>query len=97
MVDIVIYEWDVEVNDENDEIAHHLFQTSYAACVAEAATHPNASIVIVRDAANGDRTWAYVTDGKLPERFEDAYQTPCTKVPARFHREVERYHAAVKR
>lgn len=43
--------------------------------------------------SNGDleRYWAYVKDGKLPEKFADAGGVPRVLIPARFHKELEQY------
>jgi len=90
------FEWDVETVDENDDIVDHDFRDSYAECMAIAAAEPpegcRFAIVLVRnsDHAFDGRAWAYLDGGKLPTHFEDAYQHPVAKVPAKFHREVER-------
>jgi len=51
-------------------------------------------LVLVRDRFDDRdlvcRSWAYVTDGKLPERFLDAYDNPVAKVPKRFIEEFNR-------
>lgn len=53
-------------------------------------------LVLVRDCFDLDdqmtcRSWAYVTDdGKLPERFLDAYDRPIAAIPKRFIEEFNR-------
>ena len=37
-----------------------------------------------------ETSWAYIEDGVLPERFEDALGRPGARVPVRFHAELKR-------
>lgn len=97
----VRYEWDVEtVTDrdsaehEKDEVLdHNHFDTFREASefvrVFKPADGERFDLVLVRDDDNG-RSWAYVTDGKLPEYFSDAYRDEVSKVPQRFHNEMTR-------
>lgn len=42
---------------------------------------------LMRDDDKG-RSWAYITNGKLPENFLDAYGRIVAKVPQRYHKEL---------
>ena len=93
VMNTVTYEWDVElVNEETDDVEDHMFQDSYAGCVAAVALGVapgrRAEIVLVRDSACGDRSWAYVVNGALPTHFRDSYDEKTARVPVRFHEEV---------
>jgi hypothetical protein len=92
------FEWLVEEIDEHGDIieVHHL--DSYAEARASAALVEGytTAIGLVRDRGNEldgllDRQWAYIEDGKLPERFSDSGGSEGPLVPARFHHELERY------
>lgn len=88
-----IYEWcyetivdgEVDGNDHEEKLSN--FQDN----------RKTDTLVLVRDvfAEDGnleDRLWAYVKDGKLPETFSDANQTPLGyNVPKRFHKELANY------
>lgn len=96
---MVRYEWVVEtlvpVNDEEIEIrdVNHWATYAEAEAFAEGLTHYD--IALVRDHWAGgylDRSWAYVLDGGLPERFEDGLRN--VAVPERFHQEVARFNHA---
>ena len=100
MTQRVCYEWDVETFigledlDTDDIIDHH-----HCSVAAEAismhrevvrAGEVQARICLIRDTLGvwntvEARTWAYVEDGVLPERFDDG-----TRVPKRFAKEWER-------
>lgn len=95
----VYYEWDVEEVDEHDDVQDHYHTDSYAsakaihAAVPGEGTNMTSRIVLIRDDDNtrtGQRAWAYLEDGKLPEYFEDAHGVEVAKVPKRFHEEVAR-------
>lgn len=92
---LIRYEWDIETW-EDDEILDHDHRDKLHDFGGEELTRAVAEdgyrLVLVRDVANkwGDhthRSWAYVTDGKLPDDFLDAYDRPVAKVPQRFHKE----------
>lgn len=87
------YEWDVEtVENEYGDVVDHDQQPSYKSCIDTVNRFPcevghHYDIVLVRDVFASDdlvdRSWAYMVNGKLPERFENG-----TQVPKRFHMEV---------
>ena len=94
----IIYEWDIETvqnyEDGNNDILEHNHCKSYAEAVLWKSRQPAAEgisyeIVLVRDDYDG-RSWAYVTDGALPEQACDAYDAPVGRVPRRFHDEVSK-------
>jgi len=83
------YEWDLETY-EGDDIIDHWFAEKLSNLPLPAATQV---LVLVRrvgypDEGVGDREWAYIQDGKLPEIFDGG-----TRVPQRFHREYEQWLA----
>lgn len=92
----VYYEWCVEVVDQYDDIVDCYHSDSLAQAMEWAADGDEEyqyQICLVRTEETfcGDRAWAYLTDdGRLPERFADAFGHDTTKVPQRFHRETER-------
>jgi len=45
---------------------------------------------VFRDFSLEDRTWAYVESGKLPQHFSDSSGREETKVPKRFHAELQK-------
>tara|TARA_R110000764_G_scaffold66556_1_gene138642 strand:- start:43 stop:426 length:384 start_codon:yes stop_codon:yes gene_type:complete len=57
-------------------------------------------LVLVRDVFRNfsleDRTWAYVEDNKLPENFKDSSGREETKVPKRFHAELQKVQERIK-
>ena len=91
----IVYEWCVEVVDQHGDIVDNYFAASLAQAIEWAGDDDGEyeyQICLVRteDTFNGDRAWAYLTDGRLPEYFADAFGHDTTKVPQRFHRETER-------
>ena len=90
----IVYEWCVEVVDQHGDIVDNYFADSLAQAIEWAGDDDEYEhqICLVRteDTFNGDRAWAYLTDGRLPEYFADAFGHDTTKVPQRFHRETER-------
>ena len=91
----IVYEWCVEVVDQHGDIVDNYFAASLAQAIEWAADGDGEyeyQICLVRteDTFNGDMAWAYLTDGRLPEYFADAFGHDTTKVPQRFHRETER-------
>ena len=99
------YEWDVEcyatcAHDEWDagDVIDHDHWDTYAEARAALAGAPVTAcvgyrLVLVRDDENG-RAWAYMDGNWLPESLDDALGDPVCMVPARFVREVARWHAA---
>lgn len=91
----VDYEWDIEAMDGEDIVDHfHSDALSYQADELRDALKAG-TLVLVRTVGNEDdgvtdRTWAYVKDNALPERFLNAYDIPCAKVPQKFHNELKR-------
>lgn len=98
----VYYEWDIEVvqdvetlDKESGEILEHMHQESYRQVLDFIHRNPpeegtRYDVVLVRDDDEG-RSWSYMgLDGKLDEFFYDAYLKKTSKVPKRFHVEVER-------
>ena len=58
-------------------------------------------LVLVRNKGNKhngvtDRTWAYVENRELPERFMNAFGHEETKVPQRFHKELDKLNKKIK-
>ena len=98
---MVLYEWDIEVvasqdseaNEEGEVLDHYHCDSYKEALLYVGTVSPppgcRFEIVLVRD-SDFYRSWAYVTDGKLAERFTDAEGDDCTAVPVRFIREVAR-------
>jgi hypothetical protein len=96
------YEWDCEEvaaidlpDKEKSEVIDHFHSETFVEALARSKTEPGENlewrIVLVRDnddAQKGQRSWAYLEDGVLPESFEDAFGQPTAKVPARFVSEV---------
>lgn len=91
----VDYEWDCEQLDKHGDIVDHNFATSYAEALAS-CDGESSKVLLVRTEGNDDdgvteRSWAYVENGRLPERFGDSWGRPTgAKVPKRFHVEVAR-------
>jgi len=102
----VFYEWDVEEvsQDEYEDVLDHDHQDHlsdfYVDRVTNALLRRNGfQLVLVRDRHDGfgdlvDRSWAYVEDMVLPERFDyaDGANTGA-KVPERFRNELARLKA----
>lgn len=86
----IIYEWSVEVEDENGDIVESEFATTLNSLLEY-----EGNIVLVRRVGSEedgevDRLWAYVEDGKLPEYFSDGSNVKIeVRVPKRFHKEYE--------
>ena len=90
---MIHYEWDYETIDEHGDIINHTHAAKLADYTKEDITP---SLVLIRDSGNEaeglqERTWAYVTNGVLPGYFQDAAGCNCSKVPAKFHKELELY------
>jgi hypothetical protein len=92
-------EWLVETVDQHGDIVEVAHANSYAKALSymavplEDGLHYEFGLVRDRYDRDGylDRTWAYAGVGRrLPERFSDAYGLPCTKVPAKYQREIDR-------
>jgi hypothetical protein len=92
---------------EEGDIVEHWFQDNFADCLKHVATQKlepgfKWEIVLVRntDATNAEepRTWAYLNDnGTLPEFFQGSGGDDQTRVPQRFHKEVEQSIANTSR
>lgn len=88
----VWYEWDLEYVDGDGNVEDHDFYDSAVEVVQAYRTaqlQSPVNIVLVRDTERGDRSWAYVKDGVLPEWFS-ADNREVYKVPQRFHKEWRR-------
>jgi hypothetical protein len=97
----VVYEWecesvaDIETEDlEEGDILDHAYGDSFADIQRWSQENPpppgeRHEIVLVRDDRYG-RSWAYLKDGKLPERFAGESSA---RVPKRFHNEVAKEFA----
>ena len=86
----VIYEWCVEVVNGYGDIVDNYFSDSLEEAL-EWVGDDETQICLVRTAGTGDRTWAYLTGGMLPDYFYDSNGHDTTRVPLRFHRETERH------
>lgn len=102
---MVSYEWDVEThiyyNESSDidsmDVLDHEFSESFEEASQKFCVQPeqypegvsSKHIVLVRD-DDFMRTWAYLDGNKLPEFFMDADGKNQTKVPKKFHKEVEK-------
>jgi hypothetical protein len=94
-------DWYEGCGDDPDivEVCHFdRFKEALAWAASEGGTdgpQPPCQIGLVRDRLDDegvvDRQWAYIEDGKLPERFSDSGGSEGPLVPARYHRELERY------
>lgn len=90
----VVYEWDIETIDENEDIMDHNHADKLD---RHDKLKENERLVLVRDEFSSydedleSRTWAYVENGKLPEYFKDSANIQTTKVPVRFHKELEKW------
>lgn len=86
----VHYEWIIEESDEHGDI----FDVRHYDAVPVALMQPNEELGLLRKEGNEDegitdRLVAYVKDGRLPEFFENAWQTETdVQVPKRFHAEL---------
>lgn len=97
----ITYEWDIEtVDGESGDILDHSHRDRLHEFGGEELTqainqdydekNQFTRLVLVRDDGLS-RSWAYVTlDGKLPEKFLDAYDITVAKVPKRFIEEFNR-------
>lgn len=81
-------EWLLEEMDGAEIIdVHHA--ESYAQAASWMDEGKTYRVGLVRDLPRlGGRSWAYVTDGKLPEYFTDAFDDQTAKVPAKYAREL---------
>lgn len=98
----VYYEWDIETydlsNPEEPEVYDHDFRDKLSELLYR-IVEPFLSamlegtgkyrLVLVRDDDEGNRSWAYVEAGNLPEWFKDAYDNETTKVPVRYRKEFD--------
>jgi hypothetical protein len=94
---MIRYEWTVEFL-EDDDIVDLYFGDTLKDVLRQAGDTPAGYIKhigVVRDRYDSAeslvcRSWAYVEDGKLPDRFTDACGREVAKVPARFHKEADK-------
>ena len=98
----VTYEWLVDFVDEDGDIIDVYHADTYAEALKwaqdsdflQSREFHHADIGLVRDVGNDlegitDRQWAYIEDGKLPERMDwGGGETGGAKVPQRFHKEL---------
>lgn len=91
----VRYEWDIETVDrESDDIIDHDHADTlndFSPVRFQCESHEFTRLVLVRDGGEPFRQWAYIEDGKLPDRFRDANEVERAKVPDKFHRELQRW------
>jgi hypothetical protein len=94
---MIRYEWTVELL-EGDDIVDAFYGDTLSEALRQAG-HTPAEFTqhsgVVRDRYDSAeslvcRSWAYVEDGKLPDRFTDACGREVAKVPARFHKEADK-------
>lgn len=90
----VYYEWVIEwIEPVWGDVIDLDHRDTYAEALAVAVACPIKEdeefiqIGLVRNDDHG-RTWAYISEGVLPEYFEDAYGERRTNVPKRYLKEV---------
>ncbi len=91
----VRYEWDMEESDRHGDVSDHHHSDKLKPLLSQYAGNPPREgftnvLVLVKDEFDefgdlGDRTWAYVTQGFLPDYFQNGMP-----VPQRFHKELQR-------
>jgi hypothetical protein len=84
-----MYEWHAEIWEGDGDDAEVIDRMTFDTYAAAQQFSPDAKVALVFDRfdkANGgyQRFWAYVTDGKMPTHFTDAYDERGPKVPAQF-------------
>ena len=89
----ISYEWDYETVDEHGDITEHNHRDKFKDFSPDDKTN---QLVLVRDEVDEfgsveDRSWAYVSNNKLPDYFKDANDRATSRVPLKFHKEFERY------
>lgn len=88
------YEWDIETWFDDDHFDDHDHRDRLSefepADLAEALCGGKKKLVLVRNSAEGDRSWAYVKNCTLPPMLADPYGNPCHKVPIAYIREFEK-------
>lgn len=92
------FEWVIETMDGPDDDADIVavnHETTYADAKSFAMGIEHVRIGLVRDAENKryggyDRSWAYIDEEGLPERFSDANGNDTVKVPAKYRKQYER-------
>ena len=92
----VHYEWDAETvsDDGYEDVLDHSHRDNAVDAIRDLEQGSNTRLVLVRDVYREheglvDRTWAYIEDDKLPERFSDAYGNEDALVPKRYHAELK--------
>lgn len=97
----VTYEWVLEQIDEYGDIYDIDHVTSLAELENRHTTYDAIGIQCdVWDSSMGTRLWAYIeNDGSLslPSHLKNAFETPVRTVPKRFHRELDRWRAVVRK
>jgi len=92
------YEWSLELADQHGDIQDSHFFDRCPGIPADDYDGLMPSLVLVRDTHKWDdddeikvrsRWWAYVKDGKLPERFSDVFDNEGPRVPRHFHAELQ--------
>jgi len=92
----VEYEWNVRVGESEDDFdtlaQFNRFQDALKCCKANGGSH----LELVRSLwceFEGllEQQWAVVKNDKLPEFLNDAQGTEMTKIPQKFHLEVQTY------
>jgi len=92
----VEYEWNVRVGESEDDFdtlaTFEKFQDAMKCCKAEGGSH----IELVRSLGSEydgllEQEWAVVNNNKLPEFFSDSQGTEMSKIPQKFHLEVQAY------
>jgi hypothetical protein len=86
----ILYEWDAETVDWLGDILDHNHGTLVEALKTTAPEGQHVNVVLIKEEyceseKVTDRTWAHVSNGKLPNKFEDG-----KVVPERFHAVLEK-------
>lgn len=95
---MIAYEWTIEEIDEHGDIVDNDFRDDYASAASVAASMrlsgTKVEIGLVRNSINDrdenieDRQWAYLKDGKLPDRFQTSGGRDGAKVPKKYFNQV---------
>lgn len=90
----IFYEWCYETTDEFGDIIDNYFADKLLEYTEDSKTNQLCLVRNEGDEINGlgNRFWAYVKDGKLPECFEDAGYQTAIKVPQKFYKELSRHY-----
>lgn len=99
---IIRYEWTVEVIRDYGDGVEDIIESDFFDTFAKAKqnslincnpVHEYVQIGLVRQVFDSVDTllstsWAYITDGKLPEYLTDSSNRQIRKIPIRFHKEI---------